>query len=48
MKYKYPINTQEVFDTLATGEMKIKGTLRLHLTQIRIAVIKKTNVNKCL
>jgi hypothetical protein len=32
---------------LAIKEMKIKTTLRFHLTPIRIADIKNTTTNKC-
>jgi hypothetical protein len=33
--------------SLAIKEMKIKTTLRLHLTPGRIAIIKNTNNSKC-
>jgi hypothetical protein len=33
--------------SLAIKEMKIKTTLRFHLTPIRIADIKNTTTNKC-
>jgi hypothetical protein len=33
--------------SLAIKEMKIKTTLRFHLTPVRIAVIKNTTNNKC-
>jgi hypothetical protein len=33
--------------SLAIKEMQIKTTLRLHLTLIRIAIIKNTTNNKC-
>jgi hypothetical protein len=29
------------------GKMKMKITLRFHLTQVRMAIIEKTNKNKC-
>jgi hypothetical protein len=32
---------------LAIKEMQIKTTLRLHLTPVRIAIIKNTTKNKC-
>jgi hypothetical protein len=33
--------------SLAMKEMKIKTILRFHLIPIRLAIIKKTNNNKC-
>jgi hypothetical protein len=33
--------------SLAIKKMQIKTMLRFHLTPVRIAVIKKTNNNKC-
>jgi hypothetical protein len=33
--------------SLAVMEMKIKTTLRFHLATVRLAIIKKTNNNKC-
>jgi hypothetical protein len=32
---------------LAIKEMKIKTTLRFHLTPVRIAIIKNTTNNRC-
>jgi hypothetical protein len=34
--------------SLAMKEMQIKMTLRIHLTPVRMAIIKKTNKNKSL
>jgi hypothetical protein len=40
--------TQEkCLSSLAIKEMQIKTTLRFLLTLVRIAIIKKTNNNKC-
>jgi hypothetical protein len=33
--------------SLAIKEMQIKTTLRLHLTPVRIAIIKNTTTNRC-
>jgi hypothetical protein len=33
--------------SLATEEMKIKMTLKFHLTPVRMAIIKKRNKSKC-
>jgi hypothetical protein len=33
--------------SLAIKEMKIKTSLRFHLTPVRIAIIKNTTNNKC-
>jgi hypothetical protein len=33
--------------SLATKEMKIKTTLRFHLTPLRLAIIKNTTNNRC-
>lgn len=42
-----PINKKNMFKILSPGEMKFKTTLRLNLTSVRMALIKRTNRNKC-
>jgi hypothetical protein len=36
-----------MFNILAIKEMQIKTTVKFQLTPVRLAVIKKTNNNKC-
>jgi hypothetical protein len=36
-----------MFNFLALREMKVKNTLRFHLTPFKTAITKKTKNNKC-
>jgi hypothetical protein len=42
-KYKWPMNKCSM--SLSINEMQIKTTLRVHVTPVRLAIIKKATTN---
>jgi hypothetical protein len=46
-KFKWPKHMKKCSTSLATKEIQVKTTLRLHFTPVRMAIIKNINNNKC-